>query len=239
MKKGKKYREISAKIDHEKLYSPLEAVGLVKEIAPAKFDETVEVHMKLGVDPRKADQQVRGTVSLPHGTGKTVRVAVFAQGEKAKEAEEAGADVVGAADLAERIEKGWFEFDVAIATPDMMATVGKLGKILGPRGLMPNPKAGTVTFDVGKTVKDVKAGKIEYRVDKFGIVHSVIGKVSFPIENLIGNYQALIEEILRAKPAAAKGKYIKTINVSSTMGPGIKVDTTKTRDLMEEEVAAS
>lgn len=237
MKKSKKYREALSKIDREKLYSPLEAVNLLKEIANAKFDETVEVHVRLGVDPRKADQQVRGTVSLPHGTGKTVRVAVFAQGEKAREAEAAGADVVGAADLAEKVEKGWFEFDVAIATPDMMSVVGKLGKLLGPRGLMPNPKAGTVTFDVGKTVKDVKAGKIEYRVDKFGIVHSVIGKLSFPIEKLIGNYQALIEELIRAKPSAAKGKYIKSINLSTTMSPGVRVDTTKVRDLMEEAVS--
>ncbi|HZD60534.1 MAG TPA: 50S ribosomal protein L1 [Anaerolineae bacterium] len=236
MKRGKNYRETLSKIDKERLYSPLEAVKLLKEITSAKFDETIEVHMRLGVDPRKADQQVRGTVALPHGTGKTVRVAVFAQGEKAREAEEAGADVVGAADLAEKVEKGWFEFDVAIATPDMMATVGKLGRLLGPRGLMPNPKAGTVTFDVGKAVKDVKAGKIEYRVDKFGIVHSVIGKASFPVDKLIGNYQALIEEIIRAKPAAAKGKYIKSISISTTMSPGVKVDTTKTRDLMEEEV---
>jgi len=239
MKKGKKYREVLSKIDREKLYTPLEAVKLLKEIANAKFDETVETHIRLGVDPRKADQQVRGTVALPHGTGKTVRVAVFAQGEKAREAEAAGADIVGAADLAEKVEKGWFEFDVAIATPDMMGTVGKLGKLLGPRGLMPNPKAGTVTFDVGKAVKDVKAGKIEYRVDKFGIVHSAIGKISFPVEKLVENYQALIEEIMRAKPAAAKGKYIKSISLSSTMSPGIKVDTTKTRDLLEEEVAAS
>ncbi|HEY3375288.1 MAG TPA: 50S ribosomal protein L1 [Candidatus Aquicultor sp.] len=238
MKKGKKYREDQTKIDSTKLYTPLEAVTLLKELPGAKFDETVEVHMKLGVDPRKADQQVRGTVSLPHGTGKTVRVAVFAQGEKAKEAEEAGADYVGAADLGDKIAAGWFDFDVAIATPDMMATVGKLGKLLGPRGLMPNPKAGTVTFDIGKTVKDVKAGKIEYRVDKFGIVHSIIGKKSFPVENLIDNYQALIEEIIRAKPSAAKGKYIKTIAIAATMSPGIKVDTTKTRDLMEETVTA-
>lgn len=238
MKRGKKYREVLEKVDRNKLYSPLEAVKLLKEISNAKFDETVEAHIRLGVDPRKADQQVRGTVSLPHGTGKTVRVAVFAQGEKAKEAEEAGADFVGAADLAEKVQGGFFDFDVAIATPDMMATVGKLGKLLGPRGLMPNPKAGTVTFDIGKTVKDVKAGKIEYRLDKFGIVHSVIGKKSFPVEKLIENYQALIEEIIRAKPAAAKGKYIKSISLSATMSPGIKVDTTKTRDLMEEEAAS-
>ncbi|MCL6471746.1 MAG: 50S ribosomal protein L1 [Firmicutes bacterium] len=238
MRLSKKYREQQEKIDKQKLYSPLEAIRLLKEIAKAKFDQTVEVHIRLGVDPRKADQQVRGTVSLPYGTGKTVRVAVFAQGEKAKEAEAAGADIVGAADLAEKVQGGFFDFDVAIATPDMMATVGKLGKLLGPRGLMPNPKAGTVTFDVGKTVKDVKAGKIEYRVDKFGIVHSVIGKLSFPVEKLIGNYQALIEEIIRAKPAAAKGKYIKSISISATMSPGIRVDTTKTRDLMEEEAAS-
>jgi len=234
MKRGKKYREALEKIDREKIYSPLEAIKLLKEIANSRFDETVEVHVRLGVDPRKADQQVRGTVSLPYGTGKAVRVAVFAQGEKAREAEAAGADIVGAADLAEKVEKGWFDFDVAIATPDMMSIVGKLGKLLGPRGLMPNPKAGTVTFDVGKTVKDVKAGKIEYRVDKFGIVHSIIGKISFPIEKLLANYQALIEELIRAKPAAAKGKYLKSISISTTMSPGIKVDTTKTRDLMEE-----
>jgi large subunit ribosomal protein L1 len=237
MKKSKKYRAGLEKIDKEKLYSPLEAIKLLKDIATAKFDETVEVHLKLGVDPRKADQQVRGTVSLPHGTGKTVRVAVFAQGEKAREAEEAGADVVGAADLAEKVEKGWFEFDVAIVTPDMMGIVGKLGKLLGPRGLMPNPKAGTVTFDIAKTVKDVKAGKIEYRVDKFGIIHSIIGKVSFPVENLVDNYQVLIEEIVRAKPAAAKGKYVKTIGFATTMSPGVHVDTMKIRDLMEEESA--
>ncbi|MBE0447949.1 MAG: 50S ribosomal protein L1 [Actinobacteria bacterium] len=238
MKRGKNYRETLTKIDRERPYTPLEAINLLKEIAGAKFDETVEVHTRLGVDPRKADQQVRGTVILPHGTGRTVRVAVFAQGEKAREAEAAGADIVGAADLAGKVEKGWFDFDVAIATPDMMATVGKLGKLLGPRGLMPNPKAGTVTFDVGKAVRDVKAGKVEYRVDKFGIVHSVIGKISFSVEKLIENYQALIEEIIRAKPAAAKGKYIKSISVSTTMSPGVKVDPTKIRDLMEEEAAA-
>lgn len=238
-KKGKKYREALAKVDRERLYSPLEALSLIKEVANAKFDETVEVHIRLGVDPRKADQQVRGTVLLPHGTGRTVRVAVFAQGEKAREAEEAGADIVGANDLAERVEKGFFDFDVAIATPDMMSTVGKLGKLLGPRGLMPNPKAGTVTFDVGKAVRDVKAGKIEYRVDKFGIIHVPIGKASFEVERLVENYAAVLDEIIRARPAAAKGRYLKTITVTSTMGPGIKVDTTRTRDLLEEAVPAS
>lgn len=238
-KKGKKYREALAKVERERLYSPLEALSLIKEVANAKFDETVEVHIRLGVDPRKADQQVRGTVLLPHGTGRTVRVAVFAQGEKAREAEEAGADIVGANDLAERVEKGFFDFDVAIATPDMMSTVGKLGKLLGPRGLMPNPKAGTVTFDVGKAVRDVKAGKIEYRVDKFGIIHVPIGKASFEVERLVENYAAVLDEIIRARPAAAKGRYLKTITVTSTMGPGIKVDTTRTRDLLEEAVPAS
>ncbi|MHB0976214.1 MAG: 50S ribosomal protein L1 [Candidatus Aquicultorales bacterium] len=237
-KTGKKYRAAFEKIDRDKLYAPLEAARLLKEIASAKFDETVEVHLRLGVDPRKADQQVRGTVPLPHGTGRTVKVAVFAQGEKAREAEQAGADVVGANDLAERVEKGFFDFDVAIATPDMMSTVGKLGKLLGPRGLMPNPKAGTVTFDVGKAVTDVKAGKIEYRVDKFGIVHLPIGKASFTVEQLIENYGAVLDELIRAKPAAAKGKYLKTITVTTTMGPGIKVDTTKTRDVMEETAAS-
>jgi large subunit ribosomal protein L1 len=239
MKRSKKYRDAMAKIEQDKIYTPLEAVRLLKELVDTKFDQTVETHIRLGVDPRKADQQVRGTVGLPHGTGKTVRVAVFAQGEKAREAEAAGADVVGAQDLAEKVEKGWFEFDVAIATPDMMGAVGKLGKLLGPRGLMPNPKAGTVTFDVGKAVKDVKAGKVEYRVDKFGIVHSVIGKASFEVEKLIENYQALLEEIVRAKPAAAKGKYIRSISFAGTMTPGIKVDTMKTRDLMEEEVVTA
>ncbi|MDP2211832.1 MAG: 50S ribosomal protein L1 [Candidatus Aquicultor sp.] len=239
MKRSKKYNEAVAKIEQDRIYSPLEAVRLLKEIVDTKFDQTVETHIRLGVDPRKADQQVRGTVGLPHGTGRTVRVAVFAQGEKAREAEAAGADVVGAQDLAEKVEKGWFEFDVAIATPDMMSAVGKLGKLLGPRGLMPNPKAGTVTFDVAKAVKDVKAGKVEYRVDKFGIVHSVIGKASFQVEQLVENYQALLEEIVRAKPAAAKGKYIKSISFAGTMTPGIKVDTMKTRDLMEEEVTTA
>lgn len=238
MKRGKNYRQASESIEPTTLYAPLEAMRLVKQLSKAKFDETVEVHIRLGVDPRKADQQVRGTVVLPHGTGKQVRVAVFAQGEKAREAEAAGADVVGAADLAQKVEKGWFEFDVAIATPDMMSTVGKLGKLLGPRGLMPNPKAGTVTFDVGKAVKDTKAGKVEYRVDKFGIVHLILGKVPFEERMLVENYAAVLEEIIRARPAAAKGRYLKSISLSTTMGPGVRVDPLRTRDLLEEEAAS-
>jgi large subunit ribosomal protein L1 len=188
MKRGKKYQDIAKNVDKSVLLSPVRAFGFVKDHAPAKFDESVEVHLRLGVDPRKADQQVRGTVALPHGTGKKVRVAVFAQGDKQKEAEEAGADVVGGADLAEKIEKGWMDFDVSIATPDMMNVVGKLGRILGPRGLMPNPKSGTVTFDVGKAVTDIQKGKVEYRVDKYGIIHVIIGKVSFSLEKFVENY---------------------------------------------------
>ncbi|RJQ55320.1 MAG: 50S ribosomal protein L1 [Actinobacteria bacterium] len=224
MKQGKKYREAAASIDKDRVYPAEEALRLVKETAKAKFDETVEAHIKLGVDPRKADQQVRGTVVLPHGSGKTKRVAVFAQGDKAREAEQAGADVVGADDLAQKIQGGWFDFDAAVATPDMMSVVGRLGKLLGPRGLMPNPKTGTVTNDVAGAVRDIKAGKVEYRVDKFGISHVVIGKASFSEEALLDNYNALMEEITRAKPAAAKGRYIKSISVAATMGPGIKVE---------------
>jgi len=234
MKRGKNYQEAAKKVDPDTLHQPLQALKLVKDNASAKFDESVEVHLRLGVDPRKADQQVRGTVILPHGTGKKVRVAVFAQGDKAKEAEDAGADIVGAADLAEKIEKGWFDFDVSIATPDMMNVVGKLGRVLGPRGLMPNPKSGTVTFDVGKAVKDIQKGKVEYRTDKYGIVHVVVGKVSFSEKQLVENYAALLDEIIRVKPSAAKGKYIKSISIASTMGPGIKVDSMKVRDLLEE-----
>jgi large subunit ribosomal protein L1 len=234
MRKGKKYLEFLKKIDKEKLYSPLEAIRLLKEGAIARFDETVEMHLRLGVDPRKADQQVRGTVVLPHGTGKTVRVAVFAEGEKAREAEEAGADFVGAQELIQKVEKGWFDFDVAVATPDQMRHIGKLGRLLGPRGLMPNPKAGTVTFDVGKAVQEIKRGKIEYRTDKYGLIHLPIGKVSFDERKLIENYATVLEEILRAKPAAAKGRYLKSITLATTMSPGIKIDTTKTRDLLEE-----
>jgi len=233
MKVGKRYAAAAAQVDKQNVYAPAVAIKLAKATAGAKFDETIEVHFHLGVDPRQADQLVRGTVSLPHGTGKKVRVAVFAQGEKATEAKEAGADIVGVAELVAKVEKGELDFDVTISTPDMMATVGKLGKILGPRGLMPNPKAGTVTFDVGKAVKDVKAGRREYRVDKFGIIHSVIGKASFSEGQLAENYQTLLEEVLRAKPSAAKGKYLKSISVCASMGPGINVDPTKTRDILE------
>lgn len=224
MKRGKKYEDAVKKIDRSKLYEPGEALSLVKEIAVAKFDETVEAHVKLGVDPRHADQQVRGTVSLPHGTGKTLKVLVFAKGEKQKEAEAAGADFVGAEDLAEKIQGGWFDFDVAVATPDMMAVVGRLGKILGPRGLMPNPKAGTVTFDIERTIKELKAGRIEFRVDKTSIVHVPIGRVSFEVEKLQENLNAFAEALLKAKPAAAKGQYMRSVNICSTMGPGIKVN---------------
>ncbi|WP_258358920.1 50S ribosomal protein L1 [Moorella sulfitireducens (nom. illeg.)] len=223
-KHGKRYREIGKLVERHQLYEPDEAIALVKKTASAKFDETVEVAVKLGVDPRHADQQVRGTVVLPNGTGKTRRVLVFAKGEKAREAEEAGADFVGAEDLVEKIQGGWLDFDVAIATPDMMGTVGKLGRILGPRGLMPNPKAGTVTMDVTRAVKEVKAGKIEFRVDKTAIVHAPIGKASFAEDKLKENFQALIEALVRAKPAAARGQYLKSISLSTTMGPGIKVN---------------
>jgi large subunit ribosomal protein L1 len=234
---GKKYLAARQQVDREKLYAPLEAVRLLKGLELSTFDETVEVHMRLGVNVRHADQQLRGTLFLPHGLGKTVTVAVFAQGEKAKEAEEAGADFVGADDLAGRIQEGWTDFDVAIATPDMMGTVGRLGRILGPQGKMPSPKAGTITFDIGKAVTDVKAGKIEYRTDRTGIVHVAIGKKSFDERALVENYGAVLEEILRAKPAAAKGRYVKSITLASTMGPGLRLDPGKTRDLLEEPAA--
>jgi large subunit ribosomal protein L1 len=223
-KKGKKYSEAAKKLDEQKLYSPQEALTLVKELAYANFDETVEVAVRLGVDPRHADQQVRGTVVLPHGTGKTPRILVFAKGDAGKEAQEAGADYVGDEDLVEKIQGGWLDFDVAIATPDMMGTVGKLGRILGPRGLMPNPKAGTVTNEVGRAVQEAKGGKIEFRVDRTGIVHVPIGKVSFEAEKLLENFNTFMDAILRAKPAAAKGQYVKSVTVSSTMGPGIKIN---------------
>ena len=231
---GKRYRQARAAIDREKLYSPAEAIRTLKELPAAKFDETVEAHFRLGLNVRHADQQLRGTLMLPHGTGREVRVAVFADGEKAREAEEAGADVVGTADLAQRIEEGFDDFDVAIATPDQMGVVGRLGRILGPRGKMPNPKTGTVTFDVGKAVRDSKAGKLEYRTDRGANVHVSIGKKSFDERRLVENYAALIDEIVRAKPAAAKGRYIKEVTLTTTMGPGLHVDPAKTRDIVEE-----
>ncbi|MDN5293607.1 MAG: large subunit ribosomal protein [Eubacteriales bacterium] len=226
-KRGKKYLEAAKQVDRNVLYEPQEALELVKKIAPAKFDETVEVAVRLGVDPRRADQQVRGAVVLPHGTGRSVKVLVFAKGEKAKEAEAAGADYVGAEELIAKIEDGWLDFDVAVATPDMMSQVGKLGRILGPKGLMPNPKTGTVTFDVEKAVKDIKAGKIEYRVDKAGIVHAPIGKVSFDTEKLLENFRTLMEALIKARPAETKGQYIRSVTVSSTMGPGVKINPLK------------
>jgi large subunit ribosomal protein L1 len=228
-KHGKSYANASERIDHDQLLTPDETIALVKSLAPAKFDETVEVAFRLGVDPRKADQIVRGTVSLPHGTGKTVRVAVFAEGEAARDAEAASADIVGSDDLVTRIEGGFLDFDVAIATPDQMVKVGKLGRTLGPRGLMPNPKTGTVTTDVAKAVQEFKAGKVEYRTDRNGNVHVPIGKVSFDAAALLENYHAVLDELLRAKPAAAKGRYLKSIAVASTMGPGVKIDPSYSR----------
>jgi large subunit ribosomal protein L1 len=231
---GKRYRQALAPVDREHAYTPFEAVKLLKDAPDAKFDETVEVHFHLGLNVRHADQQLRGTLMLPHGTGSDVRVAVFAAGEKAKEAEEAGADIVGSADLAAQVEGGFDDFDVAIATPDMMGTVGKLGRILGPRGLMPNPKAGTVTFDIGKAVRDSKAGKLEYRTDRGANVHLPIGKKSFEARALLENYSTVLDEIVRAKPSAAKGRYIRTITLTTSMGPGIHVDPQKTRGVLEE-----
>ena len=234
MKIGKKLKDAKAQVDRFTLYAPLEAVRLAKKVAPAKFDETVEAHFRLGVDTRQADQQVRGSVSLPHGTGKKVRVAVFAEGDKAREAEAAGADIVGSDDLVERIQGGFLDFDATIATPDQMSKVGRLGKILGTRGLMPNPKLGTVTMDVGRVVGELKAGRVEYRADKFGIAHVGIGKASFDETKLVENYGTVLDEILRAKPACAKGRYIKSITIATTMGPGIKVDPARTRNLLDE-----
>ncbi len=225
-KRGKKYRQALEKIEPNKEYPLDEAVKLAKEVAYANFDETFEIHMRLGVNPKYADQMVRGTLVLPHGTGKSVKVAVIASGDKYKEAEAAGADIVGGEDLVEKIQGGWMEFDALIATPDMMRHVGKLGRILGPRGLMPNPKAGTVTFDVANAVKELKAGRIEYKVDKTGIVHNAIGKKSFSEDQLIDNAKTYIQTIIKAKPASAKGRYIHSIYISTTMGPGIKVDPT-------------
>ncbi|MDO9557766.1 MAG: 50S ribosomal protein L1 [Coriobacteriia bacterium] len=234
MRRGKKYTAAVAAIEAGVLYAPLAAVRLAKQVAPARFDESVEAHFRLGIDTRQAEQQVRGSVVLPHGTGKTVRVAVFAQGEKAREAEAAGADVVGDDELIERIQKGFLEFDATVATPDMMSKVGRLGKILGTRGLMPNPKLGTVTMDVERVVNELKAGKVEYRADKYGIAHVVIGKKSFSDEALVENYGAVLDEIMRAKPASSKGRYVKSITLTTTMGPGIPVDSSKTRALLED-----
>jgi large subunit ribosomal protein L1 len=232
--RGKKYIDATRRFDRAQIHSPAEALGLVKSLSSRNFDETVEAAFRLGVDPRKADQMLRGAVSLPNGTGKSVRVAVFAQGPAAQEAKDAGADVVGADDLIERISGGFMDFDIAIATPDLMGKVGKLGRTLGPRGLMPNPKTGTVTPEVGKAVTDFKGGRIEYRTDRYGNVHMPIGKASFTQKALIENYQAGLDELLRAKPAASKGRYLKSVTVSSTMGPGVRVDTAKIRDLAEE-----
>ena len=239
---GKLYRQGRGEIDREQLYSPAEAIRLLKSWPERRFDETVEVHFNLGLNVRHADQQLRGTLMLPHGTGKEVKIAVFAEGDKAKEAEDAGADVVGSADLAKQIEEGFDDFDVAIATPDQMGNVGKLGRILGPRGKMPNPKTGTVTFEVGKAVREAKAGKLEYRTDRGANVHLVIGRKSFDERTLLENYATVIEEIVRARPAAAKGRYIRSITLTSSMGPGVRVDPAKTREvaaeLEEEQVSA-
>jgi large subunit ribosomal protein L1 len=237
MKRSKRYRELRERIDRTREYPPGEAIAAVKDFQSAKFPEAVEVHIRLGVNVRHADQQVRGTMVMPNGLGKDVSVAVFAQGDKAREAEAAGADAVGGEDLAERVTGGWTDFDVAIATPDMMPVVGKLGRVLGPQGKMPNPKVGTVTEDVGRAVKQAKAGRVEYRTDRSGIVHLVIGRADFDQRKLLENYAALIEEIVRAKPAAAKGRYIRSVTLSTTMGPGVHVDPTRTRDLLEEAVA--
>ena len=233
-KHGKNYTNATAKFDKAEVYSPKKAMELVKELSTAKFDETVEASIRLGVDTRKADQNVRGSISLPNGTGKTVRVAVFAEGAKADEAKAAGADIVGSDDLIEEVQKGNINFDAVIATPNLMGKVGRLGRILGPRGLMPNPKLGTVTMDVEKMVKELKAGRVEYRADRYGICHVPMGKASFDVKALVENYGALLTELLRVKPSSAKGKYVKSIVISTTMGPGIKVDTTKTRDFMED-----
>jgi large subunit ribosomal protein L1 len=238
MKRSKGYRQAAEKIDKAKLYSPLQAAGLAKDTSSAKMDATVEVAMRLGVDPRKADQMVRGTVNLPHGTGKTARVIVFAVGDKADEAAAAGADEVGAEDLIARIQGGWLDFDAAIATPDQMAKVGRIARVLGPRGLMPNPKTGTVTADVTKAISDIKGGKINFRVDKQANLHLVIGKASFDTEKLVENYAAALDEILRAKPSAAKGRYLKKVTFTTTTGPGIPVDPNRTRNLLADEVTS-
>jgi large subunit ribosomal protein L1 len=235
---GKAYLDARQRLDREREYSPAEAIALLKQLAHAKFDESVEVHVRTGLNVRHADEQLRGTIALPNGLGKDVKVAVFAQGDKAREAEEAGADVVGSEDLAQRIQDGFDDFDVAIATPDLMPVVGRLGRILGPAGKMPNPKVGTVTMDVAKAVEEAKAGKVEYRTDRNAIVHLVIGKRGFDDRRLLENYAAVIDELIRAKPSAAKGRYLRTVTLTTTMGPGVKVDPSRTRDIVEESVAA-
>jgi len=235
---GRRYAEGLAKVDRERQYEPAEAVALVRSLSSAKFDESIEVHVRTGLNVRHADEQLRGTIALPNGLGKDVRIVVFAQAEKAREAEQAGADVVGGEDLAKRIEDGFDEFDVAIATPDMMSIVGRLGRVLGPSGKMPNPKVGTVTTDVARAVEESKSGKVEYRTDRTAIVHLVIGKASFQDRALLENYAAVIEELIRAKPSAAKGRYLRTITMTSTMGPGVKVDPSRTRNIIEEAPAA-
>jgi large subunit ribosomal protein L1 len=237
-KHGKSYTEARQRFDREREYNPAEAISLVKQLSTVKFNESIEVHIRTGLNVRHADEQLRGTVALPNGLGKEVRIAVFAQGDKAREAEEAGADVVGADDLATRIQEGFDDFDVAIATPDMMPVVGRLGRILGPSGKMPNPKVGTVTMDVAKAIEESKAGKVEYRTDRNAIVHMVIGKRDFEELALLENYAAVIEELIRAKPSAAKGRYLRSITCASTMGPGVRVDPSRTRDIVEEPVAA-
>ena len=235
---GKAHIEARQRVDREREYSPAEAVALVKELSHAKFNESVEVHVRTGLNVRHADEQLRGTIALPNGLGKEVKIAVFAQGDKAREAEEAGADVVGGEDLAQRVQDGFDDFDVAIATPDLMPVVGRLGRILGPAGKMPNPKVGTVTMDVSKAVEEAKAGKVEYRTDRNAIVHLVIGKRDFDGRQLLENYAAVIDELVRAKPSAAKGRYLRTITLTTTMGPGVKVDPARTRDIIEEPAAA-
>jgi large subunit ribosomal protein L1 len=237
--RGKSYTDARGKVDRTREYTPHEAVRLVKDLKRAKFDESVEIHVRTGLNVRHADEQLRGTIALPNGVGKDVKVAVFAQGPKVAEAEGAGADVVGGEDLAKRIEEGFDEFDVAIATPDMMSVVGRLGRILGPSGKMPNPKVGTVTMDVAKAVEESKSGKVEYRTDRTAIVHLVIGKASFGEQQLLENYAAVVEELVRAKPSAAKGRYLRSITMTSTMGPGVKVDTSRTRELTGEPAAAA
>jgi len=236
--RGKAYLDAKQRFDREREYAPSEAIGLVKQLKTAKFNESIEVHVRTGLNVRHADEQLRGTIALPHGLGKDVTVAVFAQGDKAREAEEAGADVVGAEDLAQRIQEGFSDFDVAIATPDLMPVVGRLGRILGPQGKMPNPKVGTVTPNVRQAVEESKAGKVEYRTDRSAIVHLTIGKSDFDERRLLENYAAVLEELIRAKPAATKGRYLRTITVASTMGPGVKVDPSRVRDIVEETAAA-